>query len=62
MKSLAVNLTDSPQETLKAIQSALNSKDGITPIDADFHFTKGKPGRTSGYILRDKSLENEVIF
>ena len=48
-------------EVLKQLHSALESQQKIIPFDAEVHFTKGKPGRTAGYILHETELEKEVF-
>lgn len=61
MSNLAININFSAQSVLAGIKNAIDNNDVIIPIDADFYFTKGKPGRTSGYIFREKVLENDVV-
>ena len=60
MSNLAVNINSSAQATLTRIKNALNKNEVIIPINANFYFTKGQPGKTSGYIFHEKSLEKEV--
>lgn len=49
------------RQVLMDIKTSLKNNDAVIPINADFYFTKGTPGNTSGYILRDQELENEVM-
>lgn len=61
MSNLSININTSPQSVLASIKNAIDKNDDIIPFDADFYFTKGKPGKTSGYIFREKVLENDVV-
>ncbi|OGV41585.1 MAG: hypothetical protein A3F46_10710 [Legionellales bacterium RIFCSPHIGHO2_12_FULL_42_9] len=60
MSNLAININSSAQATLTRIKNALNKNEVIIPINTNFYFTKGQPGKTSGYIFHEKSLEKEV--
>ncbi len=57
-----INVDESMQKrTLESIKTGIKNNNDVIYVDADFYFTKGNPGRTSGYILRDKHLEEETI-
>lgn len=52
--------TQKPQQELQLIKHYLNTNQAIIPIDAELHLTKGQPGYTRGYFLRDFELEKHV--
>ncbi len=49
-----------PQQELQLIKHYLNTNQAIIPIEAELHLTKGQPGFSRGYFLRDFELEKQV--
>lgn len=60
MINLSNNIRDQAYDSLNNIKNAIKNNKDIIPIDAKFYFTKGSPGNTKGYFLRDINLENDV--
>ncbi|AJC48728.1 hypothetical protein IB642_01370 [Allofrancisella guangzhouensis] len=49
------------KNTLDSFYEAIQRKQKVIPFDANFYFTKGEPGRVTGYLLREVALEEEVV-
>jgi hypothetical protein len=60
MESVATNQLNQ-MKLLNNIKSAISNDKDIIFINGNFQFTKGKSGKSTGYVLRDRMLEKDVV-